>query len=82
MFCCLGEPQITKQPFHQDSYLCKNDTDIFCDDYNSVLLSDEFGTTELFGHKFDKGSALVKEFNTLFKLARCSISVYIINIFL
>lgn len=71
MFYCLGEPHNSSITFHDDSYLKKNDLNIFCDDENqSVIFVDDFGSIDLFELKFDKGAAPLKDMDTLFKMAK------------
>lgn len=71
MFYCMGEPHNSNITFHDDSYLKKNDVNIFCDDENqSIIFVEDFGCIDLFEFKFDKGAALLKDMDTLFKMAK------------
>lgn len=73
MFHCMGESHNSSITFHDDSYLKKNDLNIFDDDVNqSVVFVEDFGSINLFETKFDKGAALLKDINALFKMAKYS----------
>lgn len=71
MFYCMGEPHNSSITFHDDSYLKKNDVNIFSDDDNqSAIFVEDFGSINLFEFKFDKGAALLKDIDALFKMAK------------
>ncbi|KAK7603223.1 hypothetical protein V9T40_003222 [Parthenolecanium corni] len=73
MFYCMGEPHNSSITFHDDSYLKKNDVNIFSDDDNqSAIFVEDFGSINLFEFKFDKGAALLKDIDALFKMAKYS----------
>ena len=71
MFICKGELSETNDTFQENSYLKKDDLNIFNQEYsNAVVFEDNFGLINLFGFKFDKGSALLKEMDEVFRLAK------------
>lgn len=70
MFCCMGEPHGSNIIFHENSYLQKKDLNIFCEEDNATFFFNDFEKLRLFGFQFDKGTALLKDMNTLFCMAK------------
>lgn len=71
MFTCMGEQSEKGITFHENGYMSKTDINIFDSQYSdAVIFMDDFGSLNIFGFKFDKGSALLKETDTLFKLTK------------
>ncbi|XP_065225939.1 protein MMS22-like [Planococcus citri] len=73
MFTCKGELSEHNDTFHENGYVKKNDLQLFDQEYsNAVVFDVNFSTINLFGLNFDKGSALLKETDEVFRLAKAS----------
>lgn len=70
MFCCMGEPHGSNIKFHENSYLQKKDLNIFCEEDNATFFFNDFEKLCLFGFQFDKGTALLRDMDTLFCMAK------------